>query len=271
MTILVTGGTGLVGSRLLARFVEDGIECRALIRAGKESPAGTVRAEGDLLVPASLGPALKGVDAVVHLAAVFRTTDEAEIWRANLDGTRNLIAAVKEHAPHSRFIMTSTALVYSNQTLRPGREDDELQPKEAYPASKLEAEKELRESGLNWSVLRLGFVYGDGDQHLASVPNVVRLLKLHASQTFSMIHQRDVAEAVKLALTGALDKQIVNVTDDAPTSLFEMARIIGVSLDGSGDPLQNPWMGRMDGSKLRSLGFRPTVRTVYQAAEAGIL
>jgi hypothetical protein len=76
---------------------------------------------------------------------------------------------------------------------------------------------------------------------------------------------------VKLALTGALDKQIVNVTDDAPTSLFEMARIIGARLDGSSAPLQNPWMGRMDGSKLRSLGFRPTIRTVYQAAEAGIL
>jgi uncharacterized protein YbjT (DUF2867 family) len=38
MTILVTGGTGLVGSRLLARFAKDGIECRALIRAGKQGP-----------------------------------------------------------------------------------------------------------------------------------------------------------------------------------------------------------------------------------------
>lgn len=271
MTILVTGGTGLVGSRLLARFVKDGIECRALIRKGKESPAGSLRVEGDLLDPASLEPALKGVDAVVHLAAVFRTTDEAEIWRANLNGTRNLIAAVKEHAPQSRFIMTSTALVYSNQTMRPGLEEDELEPKQAYPASKLAAEKELRESGLNWSILRLGFVYGDGDQHLASVPRVAPLHNLHPAQTFSMIHQRDVAEAVKLALTGALDRQIVNVTDDAPTSLFEMARIVGARLEGSSAPLQNPWMGRMDGSKLRSFGFRPTIRTVYQAAEASIL
>ncbi len=80
-----------------------------------------------------------------------------------------------------------------------------------------------------------------------------------------------VAEAVKLALTGAMDKQVVNVTDDAPTSVFEMARIIGATLDCSSAPLQNPWMGRMDGSKLRSLGFRPTFPTVYQAAEAGIL
>ncbi len=271
MTILVTGGTGLVGSRLLARFVKDGIECRALIRAGKEGPAGAIRIEGDLLVPESLAPALKGVDAEVHLAAVFRTRDEAEIWRANFDGTRNLINVVKQHAPQARFIMTSTALVYSNETTRPGLEEDELEPTLAYPASKLAAEKELCQSGLNWSILRLGFVYGDGDQHLATISKLAPLQNLHPAQTFSMIHQRDVAGAVKLALTGALDKLVVNVTDDSPTSIFEMARIIGATLDGSSAPLQNPWMGRMDGSKLRRLGFRPSIPTVYQAAAAGIL
>jgi nucleoside-diphosphate-sugar epimerase len=230
-----------------------------------------MRVEGDLLDPESLKPAVKGIDSVVHLAAVFRAADEAQIWRANLDGTRNLIAAVKEHAPHARFIMTSTSLVYSNATMRPGLEEDELVPQQAYPASKLAAEKELRESGLNWSILRLGFVYGDGDQHLASIPKLAPLHNLHPAQTFSMVHQRDVAEAMKLALSGAMDQQVVNVTDDAPTSVFEMAQIVGATLGGSSAPLPNPWMGRMDGSKLRSLGFRPTIPTVYHAAEAGIL
>ena len=271
MTVLVTGGTGLVGSRLLQSFVKDGVACRALVRAGKEVPGSVVRVEGDLLVPESLKSALEGVTAVVHLAAVFRTTNDAEIWRANLEGTRHLIAAVKEHAPQARFIMTSTSLVYSNDTMRPGLEDDPVDPKQAYPASKIAAEKELRESGLNWSVLRLGFVYGDGDEHLASIPKMAPAHKLHPAQTFSMVHQRDVAAAVKLALTGALDRQIVNVTDDAPTSVYEMARVVGATIEPSNEPLSNPWMGRMDGSKLRDLGFRPTIPTVYQAAEAGIL
>ncbi len=271
MKVLVTGGTGLVGSRLLRRFVEDGVECCALVRMGKEVPAGVARAEGDLLVPESLQSALEGITAVVHLAAVFRTADEAEIWRANLDGTRHLIAAVKEHAPQARFIMASTSLVYSNESMRPGLEDDPVEPKQAYPASKVAAEKELGDSGLNWSVLRLGFVYGDGDEHLASIPKLAPAHKMHPAQTFSMIHQRDVAGAVKLALTGAMDGQIVNVTDDAPTSIYEMARVVGATISPSNDPLLNPWMGRMDGSKLRNLGYRPTIRTVYQAAEAGIL
>ena len=54
MTILVTGGTGLVGSRLLRRFVDAGVDCRALVRPGKEVPVGATPVEGDLLDADSL-------------------------------------------------------------------------------------------------------------------------------------------------------------------------------------------------------------------------
>jgi UDP-glucose 4-epimerase len=77
--------------------------------------------------------------------------------------------------------------------------------------------------------------------------------------------------AVELALTGVMDGSIVNIVDDAPTTLYEMANIVGASIEPSAEPLTNPWMGRMDGSRSRSLGFRPTISTVYQAAQEGIL
>jgi UDP-glucose 4-epimerase len=163
MTILVTGATGLVGARLLPRLVEAGMDCRALIRSGKEVPAGVMAAKGDLLDPASLTQVVKGVSAIIHLAAVFRTPDTDLIWKSNLEGTRNLIAAAKAHASETRFIMASTANVYNIDSPRPGREDDAADPKMAYPASKLAAENELRESGLNGSIQRFGFVYGDKD------------------------------------------------------------------------------------------------------------
>ncbi len=271
MTILVTGGTGLVGSRLLRRFVDAGIECRALVRSGKELPAGVTRVEGDLFDAASLKQAVEGVSAVIHLAAVFRTPDEGEIWRANLEGTRALIAAVQEHAPQARFVMASTSLVYGEEASRPGLEDDEVHPKHAYPASKVAAEKELRESELNWSILRLPFVYGDGDGHLASVPGIVSRMKWHPAQTFSLAHQRDVARAFELALTGVMDGRIVNIADDAPSTLYEMAKAIGVAIEPSAQPLNNPWWGRADGALSRSLGFRPIVATLYQAVQEGIL
>lgn len=271
MTILVTGGTGLVGSRLLRRFVDAGVDCRALVRPGREVPAGATRVEGDLLDADSLKQAVDGAEAIVHLAAVLRTTNADDIWRANLDGTRNLITAAKAHAPHARFIMASTGLVYDEDASHPGMEEDSVHPRLPYPASKVAAENELRKSGLTWCVLRLGFVYGDGDEHLAAVPKVVAHLKWHPAQAFSMIHQRDVARAVELALTGAMDGRIVNILDDAPTTLYEMARIVGATIEPSAEPLTNPWWGRVDGSRSRSLGFRPTISTVYQAAQEGIL
>lgn len=271
MTTLVTGGTGLVGSRLLRHLVNAGLECRALVRSSKEVPVGVDRVEGDLFDAAVLKNAVEGVSAIIHLAAVFRTQDEKEIWRANLEGTRALITAVQQYALQARFIMASTCLVYDEEASRPGQESDELHPKHAYPASKVAAEKELRESGLNWSVLRLPFVYGDGDEHLAAVPAIVSRMKWHPAQSFSLAHQRDVARAFELALTGAMDGCIVNIADDAPSTLYDMARAVGVTIESSAQPLNNPWWGRADTTLSRSLGFRPIITTLSQAIQEGIL
>ena len=70
MRILVTGGTGLVGPRLLQRFVKGGTDCPALVRPGKELPPGVAAVEGDILSPDSLTAAVEGVSAIVHLAAL---------------------------------------------------------------------------------------------------------------------------------------------------------------------------------------------------------
>ncbi len=269
MTILVTGTTGLVGARLLPRLVAAGEDCRALVRGGKEVPAGVTAVEGDLQNPASLARAVEGVSAIVHLAAVFRTPDTDLIWKSNLDGTRNLIAAAKAHVPEARFIMASTSNIYNQDTPRPGREDDAADPQQAYPASKLAAEKELRTSGLNWSILRFGFVYGDGDGHVESLPKYVASgqAKFHPAARMSMVHHRDIATAVNLALTGALDGHVVNVSDDAPTSYYEPFELVGETMEPSSEPLANPWHLHIDNTLARSLSFQPTVRTVYQAVQ----
>lgn len=271
MTILVTGGTGLVGSRLLKHFKEAGIDCRALVRAGKELPVGVVPVEGDILDPVSLAKAVEGVSAIVHLAAVFRTADTDLIWKSNLEGTRNLIAAAKAHAPEARFIMTSTSNIYDMDTPRPGREDDVAHPEQAYPASKLEAESELRKSGLNWSILRLAFVYGDKDGHLESLPKLAAQAKFLPAQRMSLIHHRDIAAAMDLALAGVMDGHVVNLTDDAPTSMYELFELVGEPMQPSAEPLANPWHLHIDGSLARRLGFQPTVRTVHHAVQESLM
>jgi len=226
---------------------------------------------GDLEDPESLRQALEDVQAIVHLAALFRTDDEDAIWKANLGGTRNLIAAAEAHAAGARFIMTSTGNVYNADTPRPSRETDPCTPSAAYPASKLAAEEALRNSKLTWSILRLPFVYGDGDGHLAMIPTLSRRFGLHPAHTYSVAHHRDIMTAVEIALSGAMDELIVNITDDRPVTVYEMAELAGNPVQGSAEPLANPWSGRMNPSLAHELGFRPTVPTIYAAARDGIL
>lgn len=269
--ILLTGVTGLVGARLLRRLVEAGLDCRVLVRHEQDAPAGVPAIVGDLFDPASLTEAVQGVSAIIHLAAVFRTLDTELIWKSNLEGTRRLLAAVKAQAPAARFILASTSNVYSKDQSHPGREEDAVAPPQAYPASKAAAEQELRESGLTWAVLRFPFVYGDGDGHLEALPQHARAGNWHPAMRMSIIHHRDIATAMHLALAGVLDGRIVNIADEAPTSIYELAQLVGETLDPSAEPLANPWYLLSDSSLARSLGFRPVVRTVYQAVQEKLM
>lgn len=270
-TVLITGATGLVGARLVPRLIEAGLKCRVLMRVGNEAHPAAEIVEGDLLNPASLPAAVAGVSAIIHLAAVFRTPDVELIWKTNLGGTRHLIAAAKAHAPEARFIMASTSHVYPMDGSWPGREADPVHPKFDYPASKLAAENELRDSGLNWTIQRLGFVYGDADGHLESLPELAANAGFHPALRMSLVHHRDIATAMELALTGAMDGHIVNITDEAPTSIYELAGLVGEALEPSAKPLVNPWHLQMDGTLARLLGFQPTVRTIHQAANERLM
>lgn len=271
MTVLVTGATGLVGARLLPRLVDAGVACRALIRSGKNAPAGVSTIEADLFDPQSLIEAMEGVTAIIHLAAVFRTPDTDLIWKSNLEGTRNLIAAAQARAPEARFILASTSNVYDANNPHPGREDDVVDPQQAYPASKLAAENALRRSGLTWNIQRFGFVYGDKDGHLDELPRLVSNFNMHPAQRMSLVHHRDIATATSLALTGAMDGRIVNIADEAPTSLYELVGLVGGMMDASSAPLDNPWHLHMDVSLARRLGLRPVVRTVHQAVQEKLM
>lgn len=271
MSVMVTGATGLVGARLLPRLVDAGVDCRVLVRSGRPAPAGATGIQADLLDPGSLAQAVEGMTAIIHLAAAFRTADTDLIWKTNLEGTRNLIEAAGVQAPDCRFIMAGTSNVYGADGSHPGREDDDVNPQQAYPASKLAAEKLFRESRLNWSILRFGFVYGDRDGHLEELPRHAVALKMHPAQRMSLVHHRDIATAITLALGGAIDRRIVNIADEAPTSVYELVRLVGGSMESSGAPLVDPWRLHMDVSLARSLGFQPVVRTVYQAVQEGLM
>ncbi len=76
---------------------------------------------------------------------------------------------------------------------------------------------------------------------------------------------------MNLALAGTMDGRIVNISDEATTSVYELIQLVGGSMAQSSEPLDNPRHLHVDASLARSLGFQATVRTVYQAQQEGLL
>ncbi len=282
MKILVTGATGKVGSRFVPRLLARGYEVNILVRdETKAAPLAALGAKvvlGDLFDEATLLAAVTGVDAVIHLAALFRTfTDNDGIVKTNHTGTIALAKTAIE-AGVLKFIFVSTGNVYSSGYGHPAREDDPVNIKDprAYSASKIAAEQELLKMDLNVTVLRLGFVYGDKDPHIAEILPYLKRLKRHSGSRMHMVHHLDVAQALFLLLeANSLSGEIFNISDDAPISLYELVESVGKASDvfeSAEGPLADPFEGIMDISKLRcKTGFRPLVPSYYVARDMDLL
>src|SRR5262249_42013027 len=155
------------------------------------------------------------VDAVIHLAAFFRGATEAQARAINQDGTLALAQAAQENGA-SKLIYISTNLVYGPGRGRPSREDDEPQPSSDhfYPVSKLAAERALfqfyQDRRTDLCILRLAFVYGEGDPHLGEAVNLTRAWP--PAKRLHMVHHADVAQAIILSLDNTqAGGQIYNV------------------------------------------------------------
>jgi dihydroflavonol-4-reductase len=150
VNVLVTGATGFVGGNVVRELLADGHRVRVLARPGSDRRAlegcSVEIAEGDLLDPASLRAAVAGAHHVYHVAADYRlwAPDLRVLYRANVDGTRHLLAAASE-AGAERIIYTST--VGAVGIPKDGTPGDETTPVSladmvgAYKASKFLAER----------------------------------------------------------------------------------------------------------------------------------
>ena len=117
MRALVTGTSGFVGSAVARRLAADGHDIRVLVRPTSDrrnlEGLAVEIVEGDLSQPDTLKPAVAGCDAVFHVAADYRLwvpDGGASMYRANVDGTRDLIRAASDAAV-SRFVYTSSVAV----------------------------------------------------------------------------------------------------------------------------------------------------------------
>ena len=109
-TALVTGASGFLGWHVARLLRERGYPVRALVRpTSRVADLDVETVTGDLRDPSSLEPAVAGCSVVFHVAADYRlwAKDPAELYRSNVDGTRNVLAAAQA-AGVERVVYTST-------------------------------------------------------------------------------------------------------------------------------------------------------------------
>jgi nucleoside-diphosphate-sugar epimerase len=231
LRVLVTGAGGFLGRRVVDAFVRRGHEVRALVR-----PAGGVAFDPpvdvrrlDLRAPDGLPAALEGVDAVVHLAAQVRGSDEAR-FAGTVVTTENLLEAMTA-AGVRRLVLASSYSVYDWS--RTGAEIDERAPLEAspyerdgYAVAKVWQERVARRTpGLELTVLRPGYIWG-GEQ-IAGVGPLLGPLQLVIGPfgRLPLTHVENCADCfVTAAETAGAAGATLNVDDGHGVRTWRFAR-----------------------------------------------
>jgi nucleoside-diphosphate-sugar epimerase len=203
MKVLVTGAFGNVGCSTLDALLEEGHQVRcfdvptpANVRAARKLRSRVEVVWGDLRRPEDLDAAVRGQDVVIHLAFIipklsatgFESEDHPE-WakEVNVGGTRNQLEAMRRQPVPPRLVFASSYHIYGRtQHLPPPRTvSDPPQPIENYALHKVACEAMVRESGLEWTILRLA----------ASLPIAMRMdpgmFDVPPDNRMEYVHTRD--------------------------------------------------------------------------------
>jgi len=152
---LVTGATGFVGAAVVRALLAEGWQVRALVRGGSDrrniASLPVAQAVGDLTDAPSLKPALEGCEAAFHVAADYRlwAPQPRELYRANVDGTGNLLDAARRAGVRRIVYTSSVATIGIPADGRPGAEDSQAGLADMighYKRSKFLAEERAREA-----------------------------------------------------------------------------------------------------------------------------
>jgi dihydroflavonol-4-reductase len=235
MRVLVTGGTGFLGSHLVEALLEEpGAEVFALVR----DPARPRWLEGRSRVRFLVGdlrdiPALPdGLSAVFHAAASTKTLRSSAYYTVNRDGTTNLLRALQGLSGRPRFVHLSSLAAAGPSTLERGvREDDPPRPLSHYGESKLQAEREVlkRRDRFPVVILRPGAIYGPRDEDFLEYFRWIKRgfqPRIGRRQLLSLVHVRDVVRAALLAGRSDIGSgEIFHIADPVPYGWDDIGRI----------------------------------------------
>jgi nucleoside-diphosphate-sugar epimerase len=239
--ILVTGGSGFLGSAAIAALRAEGFEVHALARsegsARKVGEAGATAVTGDVMEPDSLSALPEGLDVVLHLAATPimrpgtppKKSPLEEVRRSRVEGTANLVRAV-ERSSTPRVFVSASAGAYAPGSGK-NDEDAPIWTDNPYGALIPDWEAAAASDAFPSVRLRIPPVYGPTDAGGLGAVFLPRLRKGKGPQVIgnpeepgSYGHVEDVAAAIVACATRCEASAVYNVADDTPVTPMEFAR-----------------------------------------------
>ncbi|WP_064750521.1 NAD-dependent epimerase/dehydratase family protein [Solirubrobacter soli] len=241
-TVLVTGGSGFIGSHVVDRLIEAGHEPRIYDLRRSPWHPDVPAMLGDLCDLKGLGVAMSGCSAVIHLAASADVNevvaDPVEAERRNASGTLRVLEAAR-HAGVGRVVYASTIWTYSDTPAEVHEESLPLHPPaHLYTATKLAGElychayRELY--GLESTILRFGIPYGPRARAAAVVPTFTAkalageplTIAGDGSQSRRFVYVEDLADGVVLALATPAANRTYNLVGAEDTTVREIAEAV---------------------------------------------
>ena len=269
--MLVTGAGGFIGSHLAADQHSRGRRVVALDLdparvAHLEQPGWFEIVQGDFLDPALARGALRGVDTVFHLAAAHlgSRASEAEHWRVNVEGVRELVEVARE-AGVRRFIHCSSVGVHGRVEDPPADEQSPCRPELAYERSKLAGEAAvmaaIRDHDFPAVILRPVWVYGPGCPRTEKLFRSVRMglfpLAGRGEVLRHCMYIRDMVEAFdRAAEAPEAVGEVIIVGDELPATVRSLVEEIA-ALVGARPPRSVPLPALRAAAGLSELAFRP--------------
>ena len=278
--VLVTGGTGFIGSHVVRRLCQEGFSVRVLARPSSplflldSLPVEVVF--GDLLDADSLRKAVAGCEAVFHVAADYRlwARDPREIYRNNVDGTEQVLAASRA-AEVDRVVYTSTiGTIGFHADGTPATEDDfpdRAALVGAYKRSKFQAEQaalRYAADGFPVVIVNPSAPVGEGDRKPTDTGKIIvdfvnRKLPAYLDTGLNLVDVRDVADGHLLALRQGRpgERYILGGRNmDFKEILDILARITGLSSPRLRMPYRMAWLaGAVNGAFAQITGLRPMI------------
>jgi nucleoside-diphosphate-sugar epimerase len=206
--ILVTGGTGFIGSHLLDKLSALGQPARCLLRRKarpRRLPAAIEAAYGDLISGEGVAEAVRGADTVIHLAGVTKALAVRDYYAGNVRATETLVRALAGRAIRLVHVSTLAAIGPSDDGT-PVDEDAQPCPLTHYGRSKLEAERMVRALAPEAVIVRPPAVYGPRDTDIFQILRTISrgwMLEIGGGQRWvSFIYVKDLVEGLLAARRG---------------------------------------------------------------------